>query len=87
MYGSHEEAVRSFKRSASLIHRWRMANGVCVALGSTTTASRRPQLKEAYSFYKRPSPSQKIFGAESPYIEALGKRLFSDPNPTGKTRS
>ena len=82
MYGfNHEEAVRSFKRAASLDPQLAMANwGIALALGSNyNLQADAPQLKEAYTnLQKALALSQKSSERERAYIEALGKRYSND---------
>jgi tetratricopeptide (TPR) repeat protein len=82
LYGfNHEEAVRLFKRAASLDTELAMASwGIALALGSNyNLQADAPQLKEAYTnLQKALTLSQKSSEHERAYIEALSKRYSND---------
>ncbi|HYN25052.1 MAG TPA: tetratricopeptide repeat protein, partial [Pyrinomonadaceae bacterium] len=79
---NHEEAIRSFKRAASIDPQLAMASwGIALALGSNyNLQADAPQLKEAYTnLQKALTLSQKSSEHERAYIEALVKRYSNDP--------
>ncbi|MBA3255086.1 MAG: tetratricopeptide repeat protein [Pyrinomonadaceae bacterium] len=78
---NHEEAIRSFKRAASLDPQLAMASwGNALALGSNyNLQADAPQLKEAYTnLQKALTLAQKSSEHERAYIEALVKRYSND---------
>jgi tetratricopeptide (TPR) repeat protein len=84
---NHDEAVRSFRRSAELDPKLAMAHwGVSLALGSNYNVPASPeQLKEALAHLRK---AQKL-AADAPeperrYVEALAKRYSDDPKADAK---
>lgn len=84
LYGfNHEDAIRSFKKAASLDPKLAMAYwGVALASGSNyNMQADTPQLTEAYqNLQKAVALKSNANDHERAYIDALSKRYSADPN-------